>query len=52
MKKKPIKKEKKENKQVVEIHIYVHQGYTPAPYYNPNGGGGTGTYPNPNITWC
>ena len=51
MKKKPTKT-KKENKQVVEIHIYVHQGYTPAPYYNPNGGG-TGTYPNnPNITWC
>ena len=40
MKTKP-KKVKKENKQIVEIHIYVH---TP---YNPSGtGGGLGTFYN------
>ena len=41
---------KKENKQIVEIHIYVHQDYKPNPYFNPNGGaGGTQTYPFPNL---
>lgn len=43
MKKKTTKKIKKENKQVIEIHIYVHQNSTGI-WTTPN-------YPhNPNIT--
>lgn len=37
--KKTKSSEKKENKQIVEIHIYVHQ----VPQYNFNGTGGQGT---------
>ncbi len=51
MKKKIIKK--KENKQIVEIHIYVHQEVkNPYPSYNPNGTGGNGILPPPHITLC
>ena len=54
MKKKIIKKEKKVNKQVVEIHVYIHQEYKPYPYYNPNGTGGNPLYPpySPTVTMC
>lgn len=57
MKKKTIKKvEKKENKQIVEIHIYIHQnrdgvgGQTVYPYINPITN--PPWYNNPNIVLC
>lgn len=45
-------KEKKENKQIVEVHIYVHhntQTYQ-APSYGRSGGAGTSPWPFYTVT--
>jgi hypothetical protein len=52
---KKIRGERKEKKQVIEIHIYVHQAVPNIypPFYPPNGGaGGTGTYQPPYTAIC